>query len=384
MGVVGFFALVATVVLIVIRFREYFINAEREKLQITEESEERFKALIENSSDAILMIEQDGRISYANATSLKVLGYEPGELLERILFDFIEPTHLDYVRRLFLEIRTDSKKAITGEFRIRTKKDTAVWVEGVAINLLRNKSVGAVILNLRDVTSRKIADAQIRKSREQLRALTSRLQKSREEERTQISREIHDQLGQVLTALTFETVSLEKDLSRNGKKPNTARLLSKVRHIGKSIQNTIGSVREIAGELRPAVLDRLGLADAIDWWAKRFQERTKIKITVALPEEAIEISQEKSTAIFRILQETLTNIARHSGATHANVRLEKSGGFFVLSVSDDGNGIERGKITDAASLGILGMKERALVFGGTVDFEETSPGTTVVVQIPVK
>ncbi|MDQ5835473.1 MAG: PAS domain S-box protein, partial [Acidobacteriota bacterium] len=230
-----------------------------------------------------------------------------------------------------------------------------------------------------DVTERRLAEEQLRSSNEKLRALAARLQSVREEEAVRIAREIHDELGGALTGLKFDFSWLARRLSG----PHMEEKRQKLEVMSALIDETIQKVRNISTELRPSVLDDLGLAAAIEWQAREFQRRTEIVCRINSLEEAFGLGPEKSAAVFRIFQEILTNVARHSGASLVRISLKECEGSLVLTVSDNGVGIREADISDTKSLGLLGMRERALVFGGGVEFGgEEGRGTTVTVSIP--
>jgi PAS domain S-box-containing protein len=230
-----------------------------------------------------------------------------------------------------------------------------------------------------DVTERRLAEEQLRSSNEKLRALAARLQSVREEEAVRIAREIHDELGGALTGLKFDLSWLTRRLSE----PHLEEKRRKLEAMSALIDETIQKVRNISTELRPSVLDDLGLAAAIEWQAREFQRRTEIECRIVSLEEASGLGPEKSAAVFRIFQEILTNVARHSGATLVRISLKEREGSLVLTVSDNGVGIREADISDTKSLGLLGMRERALVFGGGVEFGgKKGRGTTVTVSIP--
>lgn len=231
-----------------------------------------------------------------------------------------------------------------------------------------------------DVTERRKAEGQLKKSNEQLRALAVRLQKAREEESIHIAREIHDELGGALTGLKMDLSWMGKRLSPQSR----AAVQQKLQSALELIDQTVRKVRNISTELRPSVLDDLGLAAAIEWQTREFGKRTEIQCKITSLQENITLSPEKSTAVFRIFQEILTNVARHSQASLVEVCMEEQGGSLLLKVSDNGRGIKQSEITEAKSLGLLGMRERALIFGGRVDVVGSEGmGTTVTVRIPV-
>jgi len=216
-------------------------------------------------------------------------------------------------------------------------------------------------------------------SEQKLRALASHLISVREEERAHIAREIHDELGQVLTGLKMEVAWIAKRLNED-QKP----LLDKTDSMGQLIDQTVQTVRKISTGLRPEVLDEMGLVAAIGWQAKEFQKRTGIRCRLSLPQEIGGLERELSTTMFRVFQEILTNVARHSRATRVDVDLKSQQESLVLEVADNGVGISTGSESNGRrSLGLLGMQERALRVGGEVNIGSVpGHGTKVVVTIP--
>jgi signal transduction histidine kinase len=217
------------------------------------------------------------------------------------------------------------------------------------------------------------------RSLDQLRALAARLQSVREEERTRVAREIHDELGQALTAIKFEFTSLLQNL------PSEEELVGRrSQAILKLLNEAFQSVRRIGTELRPAMLDDLGLVASIEWLAEEFGARRGIKVQLSLPDVDLVLDQERATALFRILQETLTNVARHANATQVTVRLAEEDGGLLLEVRDNGKGIGEEQLSNGTkSLGILGMRERVLLLGGALTISGApGTGTTVSVLIP--
>jgi signal transduction histidine kinase len=221
--------------------------------------------------------------------------------------------------------------------------------------------------------------SQLRASREQLRQFAAHLQSVREEERTEIAREIHDELGQVLTGLKLDLFWLRRKLPQD-----QALLIDKIDGMARVLDHTIQGVREIATRLRPSVLD-LGLTAAIEWQLGEFQSRTGNACKVSSCLEEIQLDRQRSTALFRIFQEALTNVARHAKASSVEINLEERGHEVVLQVTDNGAGIEPGRILDPKSLGLLGMRERALLLGGQVTIRRNSgAGTTVTARLPTE
>ncbi len=229
-----------------------------------------------------------------------------------------------------------------------------------------------------EISERTRAEAELKRSQEQLRDLASHLQSIREEERSQIAREIHDELGQALTALKMDVHWLRHKL------PKDQLLLSgKIKSMSGLIDTTVQSVRRISSELRPKLLDDLGLSAAMEWQANEFMSRAGIECHISSEPEDIILDQARSTAFFRIFQETLTNIARHAQATEVEVMLQEDTEAVELVVRDNGKGITESQIANAKSLGIIGMRERVHSLGGDLKIAGVpQKGTTVEVRIP--
>jgi PAS domain S-box-containing protein len=217
-----------------------------------------------------------------------------------------------------------------------------------------------------------------RSAHEQLRHLASHLRDAREQERKRVAREIHDELGQSLTALKFDISRLARQLPEG-----EPVLRERVAAMAALIDGSIHTVQRVSTELRPGLLDDLGLAAAIEWQVEEFAERTGIRCDLHLSEEDVRLESDMATALFRILQETLTNVARHAGANEVQVELAVDPREVVLKVRDDGRGITESEISSTQALGLLGMRERARTLGGEVTFEGVrGQGTTVTVRIP--
>ncbi|HZQ47684.1 MAG TPA: ATP-binding protein [Verrucomicrobiae bacterium] len=247
--------------------------------------------------------------------------------------------------------------------------------------------VPAVERELRDVQvrrQRKLAEEDLRTSREQLRALAAHLQSVREEERKRITREIHDELGQSLTGFKMDLAWIRNRVQSGEDVRLRQTLLDKIGEMGTLLDGTADLVRKLCTELRPGVLDDLGLSAAIEWQAREYQNRTGIRCEVRLEPEELIVDPERSTALFRILQEILTNAARHAHATEVVVAMKTTGTNILLEVKDNGRGITEVEKIGAKSLGLLGMRERAFILGGEMNIQGApGEGTTVSVLMPL-
>jgi two-component system sensor histidine kinase UhpB len=231
----------------------------------------------------------------------------------------------------------------------------------------------------RDVTDRTLAAQELEQSRTELRALAARIQTTREEERTRIAREIHDELGQALTALKLDLAWIETKQPRRNSGAFRLTDLS----ITTRIDETMEVVRRIASELRPSVLDQLGLEAAVEYLVQEAGKRTGIAVTLQA-EEFPKLPDEAASHAFRIIQEALTNVTRHSQATRVDVRVRRQGAAITLGVEDNGVGFAPQALSGLRSLGLVGMRERALACGGSLTIRSNpGEGTAIVVTIPV-
>lgn len=229
----------------------------------------------------------------------------------------------------------------------------------------------------REIAERRLAEQQLRESEERLRALAGHVITVREQERAHIAREIHDELGQVLTGLKMDIVWLSKRVEAPA-------LRDKARAMSRMVDDTLRTVRKISTGLRPEVLDDMGLVAAIAWQTTTFQKRAGVRCHSSLPPETVVFDKDLSTTMFRIFQELLTNVARHAQATRLDVELRSVDDRLVLKVSDNGVGIAPGNANGKTSLGLLGMRERARQLGGSIDISSVrGAGTRVAVSIPM-
>jgi PAS domain S-box-containing protein len=285
------------------------------------------------------------------------------------------------VRSIICTPILDSAGEVLAYFDIRNKQN----IEGFTISdqemLMALAPVASIaIQNALAYQQRLATVAELKESSRQLQALAAGLELAREEERTQIARELHDQLGQALTAMKFDLAWLTDQL---GKKDTN--LTEKAKNVTAQMDTMIKTVRRIATELRPGMLDDLGLAASIEWQARDFEKRTGIVCKVHIPTKDLILPRAQSVALFRIFQETLTNIQRHASAHHIGVELITKPDTLTLQVYDDGRGIQAKEIAGMKSLGLLGMRERTKQLGGSFDIQGVpGDGTIVSVSIPIK
>jgi PAS domain S-box-containing protein len=346
-------------------------------------SEVKYRKLFETAQDGILILEADtGRINEVNPFLLKLLGFTYDEVVGKFVWE-ISP---------FEDILSNQEKLmqlqINGYVRyenlpLLTKDGRMIAVEFVS-NVYSAGDLNVIQCNIRDITIRKQAEDALKTSHAQLRALLARLQTVREDEATRIAREIHDELGQQLTGLKMDLIWTARKLSELPGSSAVNVILQRFSDTPKMVDAITTSVQVIAAELRPVVLDKLGLGTALQYEARRLHERTSISCQVRLPEKEQEMPPELSTALFRIFQECLTNITRHAQASEVKVELKTVDGWVTLCVQDNGRGITAAELAGPVSLGLLGMKERAALLGGKITItRDDAQGTVVTASIPI-
>jgi len=350
-------------------------NAETQSRQ----ANERFEMVARTSTDAIFDLNLQTHSIWWSEGLQNLFGYpvESGSSPVAVWSGHVHPNDRERVTAGFERILKSTGEVWADEFRFQRQDGSYAEVEARA-HVIRDPAGTAVRLvgGFSDVTQRKQAEAKLHRSRQQLRGLSARLQSLREEERSRISREIHDQLGQMLTGLKMDLRWIEKRLAEQESHPAVNPILDKAVEAGELADATITTVHSIVSELRPGVLEELGLAAALKHEANRFQQRSEIpcefRASAALPT----LSRDRATAAFRIFQETLTNVARHAKATRVEIDLGEHDGCLVLEVRDNGRGISPAALEDSRSFGLVGMKERAAAFGGEVSFEPLAGGGT--------
>jgi len=383
------------------------------------ESEERLRLLIEGVREyAIFQLDPLGHIVSWNAGAERLKGYRTSEVLGKHFSVFYEPKDIQSGRPE-LNLGEAAQKGECEDEGWRIRKDGSRFWASVVIAALRDpdRNLRGFVKLTRDLTERRgremvlkqakeelelrveqraavlakvnhelreeigerlRIEGELRKSVEQLRALAARLQVVREEERTLVAREIHDELGQVCTAIKMDLASIGRKTTKR-----QTQLRAKVCSAIQLVDEMIFTLRRIASELRPRTLDDLGLTAALECQAEEFESRTGICCNVDLPQEQLALDSERSTAIFRIFQESLTNVARHAQATRVEARLEMQPDQLILQVHDNGRGFDAEQAKARRSLGLVGMQERALLLNGEFKIEGVlGSGTTMTLRIP--
>ncbi len=337
------------------------------------ESEERYRLLVENSTDIITEVDEEARILYSSPNRRAILGYEEGELVGVDGFTNIHPDDVAQARAIFHQGRGSLV------YRMHHKDGSWRWFESSGQKYRsRLGKLHAVIVS-RDITQRKQSEDELEKSRKQLEQFSVHLEDSLEEQRNRLSREMHDELGQLLTILRFDISWLASNIAQGPKG-----LREKVESLRETVDTAIKSVKRISQELRPPQLDALGLVGAMQWDVKQFEQKFSIPTRFHTMPQEVELQANQRLALYRAFQEALTNIARHAGATEVTVDLTPMNGCLRLKIQDNGRGITAEDMQKMNSYGLIGMRERLRQWNGSVTVTGTpNRGTTVLIELPI-
>ncbi len=341
-----------------------------------QEAEEKYRTVAENTYDWETWVGPDGKYIYISPSCKQITGYAVADFMNdtELFFKIAHPEDREQIEKHYFDQMEGRIQECSIDFRIISSDGKIRWIGHNCHQVFNGagKFIGHRGSN-RDITERKIAETVLIDSQIHLRELSHRMDVITEEERIRIAREIHDELGHLLTALKYDMDGLSNntELTIDLAKSEMESMIS-------IVDSLIDSVRKIATELRPGILDHLGLFPALEWKIKDFQKRTKICIHLNLDEGDFSFDKNETTIIYRIFQEILTNVARHAKASQMWLTSGKENDYFVLSVKDNGVGFELKEKQQTGSLGLMGMRERAMSIGGEIQIE-SSPrqGTTV-------
>jgi len=323
---------------------------------------------------------ENRRINFANTAVEEVFGWKPEELIGKSVTQFYRnEKEAEEIGQHFYST-LEHQRTFVSEYNCRRKDGRDILCRMRSARIGDELKQRKIVITYEDITEQRKAEQELADSRQQLRNLSIHLQSVREKESTRIAREIHDELGQSLTALQMDLAWLGISIPQADPSLGT-----KIQRMKKLVDTTIESVHRISTELRPILLDDLGLIAAMEWQVGEFRGRSNIQCDARFDLKESAVEKELATAIFRIFQETLTNIVRHAHATQVRVRLVQKGSELRLDVSDNGIGITEKDIDNPASFGIVGIRERVNLWGGTVHITgKPHKGTKVSVRIPIR
>lgn len=357
------------------------IDRQKRAEQSLRESEARFRAIFDNASIGIASIDQTGALIYFNEAFRHMLGYEAETLQQMNLADFTHPRDLVREYQYLDDIRAGKRDNYRMEKRYLLADGSLLWVD-VSPAAIRNEGgeITSFVAAIYDISERKEAERALNASRQKLRALSAHQTLLLEEDRKHIAREIHDELGQLLTALKMDISLLRIGFGSDPK------LYEQIERMRQLVDKTIDVVRHVASNLRPSALD-LGLVAAIEWLADDFSARWEIPCSVECHSgdgNEIALNDLQSTSVFRVVQESLTNIARHAAATRVSITLHRDHRMLQVFVRDNGCGFDMAAAADKKGFGLFGMRERILTVGGKLVIESSpNKGTTVTISLPL-
>jgi PAS domain S-box-containing protein len=355
---------------------------ERKKSEQTLRTSEEITRLIMNSSlDAIVCMNPEGKITIWSSQAEKIFGWKEKEVIGKYLSETVIPVQYRerHKQGLAKYLQTGEGPALNRILEISALDNTGreFPIELSIIPVKQNNSLFFCGF-LRDITQRKKAEEELARSYAAIRELTDHIQKIREEERSNIAREIHDELGQQLTVLKMDISWLNKKIGADDEPSK-----QKIQNLTEVLDGTVKTVRRISSELRPSLLDDLGLIAAIEWHLREFEQHSGTKTEFDVPDHNLDLPDEIKTGLFRVLQETLTNVARHADASKVKVSLQRKNGNIVLCIEDNGQGFDEQSTINKRTLGILGMQERTSMMGGSYEIKSVpGRGTTVIVSVP--
>ena len=345
-------------------------------------SEESIRTILDNAFDAIITMNSEGMITNWNQRAASIFGWHANEVIGKKLVDLIIPSQYkaSHTSGLARFLKTGEHEILNKQIQLTAlNKNGRTFPVEIAVSAIQRDNTYTFTGIIRDITQRKQAEGELLTSRERLRNLSNRLQSAREEEKTRIAREIHDELGQALTMMKLDLSWIEKKLPAKDDA-----VIEKARAMKVLIEETIQIVQRISSELRPQMLDILGLCDTLKWQTKEFQKRTGIHCTLNIEPDQFPVDSERSTALFRVYQEALINVARHAEAQKVESSFRKEINTLVLEVKDNGVGMDENLVENPQSLGLIGIRERILVWRGTMQLQSIlGEGTTLKVTIPI-
>jgi two-component system sensor histidine kinase UhpB len=366
----------------------------RRALEALRANEKLLRGITSSLGEGLYVLNDAGKLIFMNPEAERLLGWSESELLGQSVHKVIHPQHPNGTPLAesdcgVLGVLRNGDVYKTDDEVFARKDGSFIPVSYVATAIVKDGRTAAVVTAFQDISKRKQAEHDLLESREQLRKLTAHQQSVREEERTRIARELHDELGQMLTAVKLDATWLAARLSSEN--PN---ILNKIDSMSRLLDETLDAVRRVAADLRPVMLDDLGLAAAVEWLTEEYGKRTGIGIRLEMDMEhgqcdgqagICDLDPAVATAVFRIMQECLTNIARHARAEQVLVSLKCRDGKLMLLVSDDGKGMHTVNNGKRNCYGIIGMRERAHNLGGTFNLSSIPwEGTSVEVVMPIK
>lgn len=354
----------------------------KDALEAAQASDRRLHSIVDSAMDAIITVDSRQRITLFNRAAERIFGYETrevlGQPLEMLMPERFRRSHHSFVNQFG---RTGVSSRPMGHMRIvaALRRNGEEFPIDASISQVDVADERYYTVILRDVSRRVAAERDLAQAREDLRELAIASRTAREQENSRISRELHDELGQNLTSLKMDLAYLEQKVG--SRDPEVTKTLGEMRQL---LDATMASARRISADLRPLLLDDLGLAAALEWLTKETGRRHGYKVEIAIDEDCKQLAEPFASQVYRIVQESLTNVARHAEATRVEVSLRKRGGHIELRIEDNGIGLSPADLEKKGSFGLVGIRERVYMLQGRVDVKgEPGKGTRIVASMPL-
>lgn len=347
------------------------------------ENEIRQRAMISNISDVIAIVDEQGINRFKSANVEKWFGWTPDELVGQKTFDNIHPDDQEKILNVFNTLLAESGKAIQAECRYRCKDNRYKWIELTAVNQIDNPAIDGILVNYHDISQRKKAQEKLARHEKELTLLSAELLIAQEKEKKMLARELHDEIGQALTAMKINLSTVLKNIPAETNTP----VCERIKETDELLNSVLTRVHDISLNLRPAILELLGFAATIKSYAQQFEKRTGIKVRIT-DNCKTNLNTEQEINLFRIVQEALTNVAKHAEAQNIEICFDSGEKWFKLTIADDGKGFVTNPENEisgkAPGIGLIGMHERVSVLQGKIRINSgQQKGTKIKIKVPL-
>jgi two-component system sensor histidine kinase UhpB len=339
--------------------------------------------LLQHAGQGIYGVSPAGEVIFSNPAAERMLGFSSAAMLGQKMHPIIHAHHADgtvYHEAdcpLNLTLQDGKTRHITDEVFWHADK-SAVYVDYIVAAMLDNGRIEGAVVIFSDVSRLREKQELLARSEQRLRRLNHYQERVREQERSHIAREVHDELGQLLTALRMDTAMLNLKYGDTGQE-----FADDILRMKSTIDSCIAAVRHVASSLRPAALD-MGLLAAADWLLQQFKQRSGMQVVFDCPLSELKLDDDRATAVFRVIQESLTNISRHAKASEVVLNIAIHNGHLQVSIADNGCGFDAAEVRKKSGFGLMGIRERVMIFGGTARFDsKLGQGTQVTVRLPL-
>jgi len=342
-------------------------------------NEKRQASMIANISDVISIVDENGINRFKSPNVEKWFGWKPAELIGKNSLDNIHPEDKERISSNFYSVLNSPHAMLNNECRYKCKDGNYKWIEATLVNKLDDFSIKGVLINYRDISDRKQAEEKEKKYSNDLKMLSSKLINTQENEKKLLAQELHDEIGQALTAMKINISAIKTNLPTN----HDERAMKRIAESNEILDTIISQIHTISLNLRPELLDVLGLAATLKSYSNQFARRTGIRVHFTNKTQQ-KLDSQKEINLYRIVQEAFTNTAKHAEAQNIFLSLQENERTFFITMEDDGKGFNSNKDASLPGIGLIGMKERVNSMKGTMKIESNpGKGTSIKVEVPL-